>query len=995
MSSSFRPLPITSSSISTSTTTTGGRGRSKKRTRLYESLQFYHEQFLDPLTLEYQAEEYEIMNRITRSVDDPINYEKNAGYVLYDMYIERRGTLFTTQHVYRLTKAADATTSFDRIDSTSMGSAMVTKSPVKGSSSSNGIRYLPSNHKFSNNDVIVLTQQIHGSGDYYTDETLPIHESAITAEAMILSTGPTYIDIVMAAGSFETAFQCLPGNDNSGYGNKDLRLRVDHYISNVPYTRMVNALSQMTTVPSSTPSTTVVADTNTNTKHEKQPLPLQSSGMHMDSVIKDVIIQTFVYTHPLSPSYGNTEIGSAIQEMVSTKLMKPPMLQTSIKLAQQFLSYLQRNADGRFKYIYNTPQLAAIEAALTRRITLIQGPPGTGKTSVAAAIALGFTKQCQYINTNNMNGSRNSNSTKVLACAFSNVGADNLAEAMVSLGLKVVRVGKPSAVTESLWNYTLDAAIDQDVNAQKAMQNAIEASSQLALLSNKQRKRGGGGGGKSSSSSSSFNSNSRERNIRDAATLAVKASIIAANIAATKALRNADVIITTSIGAADARLLTACGILLTDKMDESTKDHELSGGKKTKYQSPTARGSSSSSSPLSAKERSNLAPDGLPPLSLPFVIVDEACQSIEPATLIPIVSSDSCRALVLLGDPCQLPPTVKSRTAQSLSLSLMERLAATLPNPNVIPAEDTTIKDVSYLTSAPVRDAVSLVRSRSQSRSATQQPKSYRKLFNGSILLSIQYRMHPSIAAIPSAIFYDGLLATPHIMNEIRSFPTILNRLFPCADPKLCVRLIDVGGRNNERQGTPNSNGMFSTTAGIATTSEPSILEQQTTYWNDSEAQRILMLLKDILIDSSNDVTTTKSPITSIGIISPYNGQVQLIKGMIANDPQIRDLIANRRQHNKIPISIEVKSVDGYQGRERDVIIVSTVRSNRRSQIGFVSDWRRMNVAITRAKSALLIVGDMQTISTADKNWDALRKWAVNVKCIVDDSENARDEVSV
>jgi superfamily I DNA and/or RNA helicase len=397
------------------------------------------------------------------------------------------------------------------------------------------------------------------------------------------------------------------------------------------------------------------------------------------------------------------------------------------------------------------------------------------------------------------------------------------------------------------------------------------------------------------------------------------------------------------------------------------------------------------------KERSDLAPDGLPPLSLPFVIIDEACQSIEPATLIPIVSSDCCRALVLLGDPCQLPPTVKCRAAQSLSLSLMERLAATLPNPNVIPAVDATIKDVSYLTSAPIRDTVSLIKSRSQIVKGTQQPKSYRKLFNGSILLSIQYRMHPSIAAIPSAIFYDGLLSTPQIMNGIRSFPSSLSNLLPCADPRMCVRLIDVGGGNNERQGTPTSNTLSagSSTSSITTITEPFVMERQTTYWNDAEAQRILLLLKSILIDQSKATSIAKSPITSIGIISPYNGQVQLIKLLIANDVQIRDLIADRRQKNKIPISIEVKSVDGYQGRERDVIIVSTVRSNRRSQIGFVNDWRRMNVAITRAKSALLIVGDLHTLSTADKNWDALRRWASAVRCIVDDSDNPKDEVSV
>jgi hypothetical protein len=123
---------------------------------------------------------------------------------------------------------------------------------------------------------------------------------------------------------------------------------------------------------------------------------------------------------------------------------------------------------------------------------------------VASSIAFGFVHQCRSISTN----------TKVLACAFSNVGADNLAEQMVKLGLNVVRIGKASAVSESLWDYTLDAAIDKDPTAQKALQNAAWATSQLP--SSKARRKG------DSRSKSSILS---ERSKRDVATAAVKASI--------------------------------------------------------------------------------------------------------------------------------------------------------------------------------------------------------------------------------------------------------------------------------------------------------------------------------------------------------------------------------------------------------------------------------------------------------------------------------------
>lgn len=580
---------------------------------------------------------------------------------------------------------------------------------------------------------------------------------------------------------------------------------------------------------------------------------------------------------------------------------------------------------------FNAPQRTAIAAALTRRITLIQGPPGTGKTCVAAAIGFGFVEQCKSI----------SEHTKVLACAFSNVGADNLAEGLMQLGLNVIRVGKPSAVAESLWSYTLDAAIDRDTAAQKALQNAALATAQLSMLNRKRQSRGS----KSSASQS-------ERIIRDTATAAVKAAIQATNVAAANALRKADVIVATSVGSADPRLLAACGIVT--ESDEAKAASSAVG---------STNGATKSS--RNFWERVD-APDGLPPLSLPFVIIDEACQSVEPASLIPIVATNSCRSLVLLGDPCQLPPTVKSAQAEGLSVSLMERLAATLPHPNVVCAVDNTSKDSTFLAAQPIKQAISVVRS----RSPNDKQRSYAQLFGGSILLSVQYRMHPSIAALPSAIFYDSLLTTPQFLAARRKFPDGLGSIMPNDNTNLGVRLISVGGRDNERQGTPSkfTRTLFSNTS---TTSATSLLEQQTTYWNEAEAETITSLLKSVLSD--HDISSIKS----VGIISPYNGQVQLLKLMIACDVSIRDLLRKTR------VSLEIKSVDGYQGRERDVIFFSAVRSNRKDRIGFLHDWRRMNVALTRAKSALLIVGDFDTLSSADRHWDALKKWASGVKCIV------------
>lgn len=128
---------------------------------------------------------------------------------------------------------------------------------------------------------------------------------------------------------------------------------------------------------------------------------------------------------------------------------------------------------------------------------------------MAASIAFGFSHQCR--------SSKNlPKHSKVLATAFSNVGADNLAEQAIRVGLKVVRVGKASAVSQGLWDHTLDAAIEKDAEAKKAMEEATRATANLRKTSLINGKKGG---------SRTKMDISSERNKRELATTAVKASI--------------------------------------------------------------------------------------------------------------------------------------------------------------------------------------------------------------------------------------------------------------------------------------------------------------------------------------------------------------------------------------------------------------------------------------------------------------------------------------
>ena len=183
------------------------------------------------------------------------------------------------------------------------------------------------------------------------------------------------------------------------------------------------------------------------------------------------------------------------------------------------------------------------------------------------------------------------------------------------------------------------------------------------------------------------------------------------------------------------------------------------------------------------------------------------------------------------------------------------------------------------------------------------------------------------------------------------------------------LQYVSVGGRCNEKK-VDNS------------------LKQDSssTYRNEAEAIRVVSLIKQIL---SFGHKYSPHDAKNIGIVSPYNGQVHLIKKLLSNDDDIISLVRSSSA------TIEVNSVDGYQGRERDVIIFSTVRSNYQGNIGFLTDWRRLNVALTRAKSALLVVGDKDTLSEGDKYWAAFSKWCEGTRCILDDTENSDECNSV
>ena len=191
-----------------------------------------------------------------------------------------------------------------------------------------------------------------------------------------------------------------------------------------------------------------------------------------------------------------------------------------------------------------------------------------------------------------------------------------------------------------------------------------------------------------------------------------------------------------------------------------------------------------------------------------------------------------------------------------------------------------------------------------------------------SVMLQTQYRMHTAIMHYSNQKFYG---------QKLEAHPSVAQRLLDSqADDSLLntpIQFIDTAGCAYDEQLNPES----------LSTSNP------------EEAALLLRHLKALL--NSYEANPSNSPLT-IGIIAPYSEQVKLLTLAVADDPELRET-----KHR-----IAIKSIDGFQGQERDIIYISMVRSNTQGDIGFLADTRRMNVAMTRAKKKLVLIGDSATL---------------------------------
>ncbi len=265
------------------------------------------------------------------------------------------------------------------------------------------------------------------------------------------------------------------------------------------------------------------------------------------------------------------------------------------------------------------------------------------------------------------------------------------------------------------------------------------------------------------------------------------------------------------------------------------------------------------------------------------LFIDEAAQALEAACWIPMRRAGR---VVLAGDHCQLPPTVKSFEALKggLGKSLMERLVENHP------------------------EAVTL--------------------------LTMQYRMNEEIMRFSSDWFYSGAMqAAPEVRYRgILDFDNPIEWIDTATAP-FTDTSVDASEENQKI--------LF----------RESIAGESHGRINRDEALFSLLTLQKYIEKIGKERFLEER--IDVGLISPYRAQVQYLRYLIKRTPFFKPF-----RH-----LISVNTVDGFQGQERDVIVISLVRSNEDGNIGFLRDLRRMNVAMTRARMKLIIIGDVSTLT--------------------------------
>ncbi|KAF8327025.1 SEN1 N terminal-domain-containing protein [Cantharellus anzutake] len=510
----------------------------------------------------------------------------------------------------------------------------------------------------------------------------------------------------------------------------------------------------------------------------------------------------------------------------------------------------------------NEPQANAIVGSLQiRGFSLIQGPPGTGKTSTIVALAYTFLLNRRRPATAIFVG-RESRSEdkeppkKLLICAPSNAAIDEVAQRLKqgfrksdgSLYIpKIVRIGAEEKMNPSIKDISLNVLVAAKMGAEPTTTDLTALRGSLKEIGNKIRV-------KLEELESLKDNPSRTSDLqRELHELKSERTKLGRNLDAAK--------------------------------DANTNISRARDSNIRKFEAQILHEADVICSTLSSSGHASLAP-----YLFETVIIDEAAQSIELSSLIPL--KYRCTQCILVGDPMQLPPTVLSPLAarHMYNQSLFVRLNRHKP----------------------------------------------------AYLLSIQYRMHPEISVLPRNLFYEGRLKDGPDMAAKRLTPWHSDSLFRP------YQFFDVAdGREEMAKGH-------------------SLL-------NRTEVKFAVSLYERLRNVFSSRVDLDQR----VGIIAMYDAQKNELQRQFS-----------AKFSRSILSSIDFGTVDGFQGQEKDIIIVSCVRAGPNVQrIGHLVDIRRMNVAMTRARCSLFILGHAATLERSNDMWAKIVQDARERSCFTNSAQ--------
>ena len=554
----------------------------------------------------------------------------------------------------------------------------------------------------------------------------------------------------------------------------------------------------------------------------------------------------------------------------------------------------------------NDSQRDAISAALRASdLCLIHGPPGTGKTTTVV----------EYIRQEVVRGRR------VLATAPSNVAVDNLLARLVqssgSSSLRVIRLGHPARVSPALLTYTLDAALASSPGASlvaDAKRDLAAAGAEYKKTKDKARKR---------ELRADENALRKEIRVREQRLLV-------------DAIRRADVVLTTVTGAATKALLRA------------------------------------------AEAGVGATPGAPPPLLFDVCVIDEAAQALEAAALIPLLLAPR---LIAAGDHLQLSPTVTSKTAAAagLGFTLAERIVRLWGD-----GTGTTTATTSSTTTGGTKPLCPYI---------PRTPPVH--------MLTEQYRMHATISDWASNALYGGRLKpSPRVATHLLShlphthFPPLQNAegdagivCVPASALREARNAAVTGARESLADADSSGSARQLLDAATAAALLAAHVRDAGSDVDDIEIDTDALNAPLLLIDTAGcslweeeesvethggggggggsrsnageaDVVVKHvwalingcglKP-SDVGVLTPYNAQATLLRALLGA---------------ALPAGVIVSTVDGFQGQEVEALVISCVRSNSDAVVGFLSDARRMNVAVTRARRHCAIICDSDTLGS-------------------------------